>query len=142
VSGLVEDARSSGARVLVGGDPDEDAPGNFYPVTLVADIDNDNPLVAKEQFGPALPIIKYTDLEQAIEWANGLDVGLGSSVWSSNRERALEVAHRLQAGTTWINQHGTIDPRVPFGGIKESGKGLEFGVEGLKHMALPKVISG
>ena len=142
VARLVEAARSSGARILIGGNPDDRAPGNFYPVTLVADIDNDNPLVAEEQFGPVLPIVKYTDLDQAIEWANGLDVGLGSSVWSSSRERALKVAHRLEAGTTWINQHGTLDPRVPFGGIKESGEGLEFGVEGLKQMALPKVISG
>lgn len=142
VSNLVESARSAGARILTGGNPDEDAPGNFYPVTLVADIDNDNPLVAEEQFGPALPIVKYTDLDQAIKWANGLDVGLGSSVWSANRERALEVARKLEAGTTWINQHGSLDPRIPFGGIKESGQGLEFGAEGLKQMALPKVISG
>ncbi|MCT2006423.1 aldehyde dehydrogenase family protein [Micrococcus lylae] len=141
VAKLVQAAKDSGARVLIGGDPDESAPGHFYPTTLVADISNDNPLVAEEQFGPALPIIRYSDLEQAIEWANGLDVGLGSSVWSSDVERAKEVAARLQAGTTWINKHGAIDPRVPFGGVKQSGFGLEFGVEGLKHMAVPKVIS-
>ena len=52
------------------------------------------------------------------------------------------VARKLEAGTTWINQHGSLDPRIPFGGIKESGQGLEFGAEGLKQMALPKVISG
>ena len=62
-------------------------------------------------------------------------------MWSSDVERAKEVAARLQAGTTWINKHGAIDPRVPFGGVKQSGFGLEFGVEGLKHMAVPKVIS-
>ncbi|PXA75557.1 aldehyde dehydrogenase, partial [Auritidibacter sp. NML120779] len=83
--------------------------------------------------------IRYTDLDQAIAWANELNVGLGSSVWSSDRQRALTVADRLQAGTTWINQHGAIDPRVPFGGIKKSGFGLEFGLEGLKHVAVPKV---
>ena len=141
VAKLVQAAKDGGGRVLVGGDPDESAPGHFYPTTLVADIDNDNPLVAEEQFGPALPIIRYSDLDQAIEWANGLDVGLGSSVWSSDVERAKEVAARLQAATTWINKHGAIDPRVPFGGVKQSGFGLEFGVEGLKHMAVPKVIS-
>lgn len=141
VAGLVEEAKKAGARVLIGGDPDENQKGFFYPTTLVADIDNDNPLVAKEQFGPALPIIKYTDLDQAIEWANGLEVGLGSSVWSSNQDRALEVASKIHAGTTWINKHGNIDPRVPFGGIKHSGIGLEFGVEGLKHMANHKVVS-
>ncbi|WP_431860107.1 aldehyde dehydrogenase family protein [Micrococcus terreus] len=141
VDRLVRAAKDGGGRVLVGGDPDPDQDGYFYPSTLVADLDNDNPLVAEEQFGPALPIIRYTDLDQAIEWANGLEVGLGSSVWGTDLDAAAEVAARLQAGTTWINKHGAIDPRVPFGGVKQSGFGLEFGVEGLKQMALPKVIS-
>lgn len=141
VKDLVEKAKASGARVVVGGEPDDDQPGFFYPTTLIADIDNDNPLVREEQFGPALPIIKYSTIEQAIEMANDSEYGLGSSVWSSNRERALEVAAKLQAGTTWINKHGAIDPRVPFGGAKQSGYGLEFGVEGLKHVAQPKVVT-
>ena len=142
VDKLVNAAKDSGARVLLGGDPDYDAPGYFYPTTLVADIDPDNPLVVEEQFGPALPIIKYTDLDWAIEQANKLDVGLGSSVWSSNRERALDVAAQLEAGTTWINSHGAVDPRVPFGGIKSSGYGVEFGTEGLKGLAYPQIING
>ncbi|MDI3330183.1 MAG: aldehyde dehydrogenase family protein [Micrococcus sp.] len=141
VSSLVEEARAGGARILTGGDPDEDQPGYFYPVTLVADIDNDNPLVAQEQFGPALPIVKYTDLDQVIDWANGLEVGLGSSVWGTDLDEARAVAARLEAGTTWINKHGAVDPRVPFGGVKKSGYGLEFGLEGLKSVALPKVTS-
>ncbi|MEJ5997839.1 aldehyde dehydrogenase family protein [Corynebacterium sp. H130] len=142
VDGLVKKAVESGARVLTGANPDYDAPGYFYPATLVADIDPQNPLVTEEQFGPALPIIKYTDLDWAIEQANSLDVGLGSSVWSSNRERALEVATKLEAGTTWINAHGAVDPRVPFGGIKSSGYGVEFGTEGLKGLAYPHIING
>ncbi|WP_431521181.1 aldehyde dehydrogenase family protein [Citricoccus muralis] len=141
VARLVDAARDSGATILTGGNPDASGAGYFYPTTLVSDIDNANPLVAEEQFGPALPIIRYSDLDQAIEWANGLDVGLGSSVWSDDLDAAKQVAARLQAGTTWINKHGAIDPRVPFGGMKESGFGLEFGVEGLKHMGLPKVTS-
>ncbi|WP_244080923.1 aldehyde dehydrogenase family protein [Corynebacterium striatum] len=142
VDKLVNAAKDSGARVLLGGDPDYDAPGYFYPTTLVADIDPDNALVVEEQFGPALPIVKYTDLDWAIEQANKLDVGLGSSVWSSNRERALDVAAQLEAGTTWINSHGAVDPRVPFGGIKSSGYGVEFGTEGLKGLAYPQIING
>lgn len=142
VDKLINAAKDSGARVLLGGDPDYDAPGYFYPTTLVADIDPDNALVVEEQFGPALPIVKYTDLDWAIEQANKLDVGLGSSVWSSNRERALEVAAQLEAGTTWINSHGAVDPRVPFGGIKSSGYGVEFGTEGLKGLAYPQIING
>jgi phenylacetaldehyde dehydrogenase len=141
VASLVQKARDAGARIVTGGDPDESQPGYFYPITLVADINNDNPLVTEEQFGPALPIIKYTDLEQAIAWANGLDVGLGSSVWSADTEQALQVAARLEAGSTWINKHGTVDPRAPFGGAKMSGYGLEFGVEGLKQLGQPQMIS-
>jgi hypothetical protein len=142
VDRLVKEAKDAGARVLIGGNPDYDQPGYFYPTTLVADIAADNPLVVEEQFGPALPIIKYTDLNEAIAHANSLNVGLGSSVWSANRERALEVASQLEAGTTWINSHGGVDPRVPFGGIKASGYGVEFGTEGLKGLAYPHVING
>ncbi len=139
VAGLVEDARAAGARVLIGSDPAPEQPGYFYPTTLVADIDN--PLVAREQLGPALPIVEYTDVEQAIAWANGLEVGLGSSVWGTDLDQARAVAARLEAGTTWINKHGAVDPRVPFGGVKQSGFGLEFGIEGLKAVAQPKVTS-
>ena len=141
VARLVQAAKDGGARVLVGGDPVAEQPGYFYPTTLVADIDNDNPLVAEEQFGPVLPIIKYTDLDQAIEWANGLEVGLGSSVWGTDLDACRSVAARLEAGTTWINKHGAVDPRIPFGGVKKSGFGLEFGLEGLKQVSVPHVIS-
>jgi acyl-CoA reductase-like NAD-dependent aldehyde dehydrogenase len=142
VAKLVQAAKDSGARVLTGGNPDEGQAGYFYPATLVADIDNDNPLVAEEQFGPALPIIKYSTVDEAVAMANGLKVGLGASVWSSDPAKAREVAARIEAGTVWINKHGAIDPRVPFGGAKQSGYGLEFGVEGLKQLGSPQVIAG
>ena len=95
----------------------------------------------EEQFGPALPIIRYSEVEDAIASANRLDVGLGASVWSSDAAAARQVAERLQAGTVWINSHGGVHPMVPFGGTKTSGYGLEFGVEGLKAVAVPQVIS-
>jgi len=142
VANLVEAARDSGARILIGGNPETDQPGYFYPTTLVAGIDNDNPLVAEEQFGPALPIIKYSSVDEAVALANGLDVGLGASVWSADLPAAREVAARIQAGTVWINKHGAVDPRIPFGGAKQSGYGLEFGVEGLKALGVPQVING
>lgn len=142
VADLVQAAVDSGAKVLLGADPQPDAPGYFYPTTLIGDIDPQNRLVTEEQFGPALPIIKVKDVEEAIELANALDVGLGASVWSSDRVKATEVAARLQAGTVWINSHGTIDPRVPFGGAKQSGYGLEFGLDGLKALAQPQIING
>jgi phenylacetaldehyde dehydrogenase len=142
VDRLVESAKASGARVLLGGDPDRDQPGHFYPTTLIADIHDGAPLVDEEQFGPALPIIRYRDLDEVIEKANGVDVGLGASVWSSDREQARAVAARIDAGTVWINSHGAVHPMVPFGGAKQSGYGLEFGVEGLKALGVPQVING
>ncbi|MFD5600089.1 aldehyde dehydrogenase family protein [Leucobacter sp. NPDC058333] len=142
VDRLVESAKASGARVVLGGEPDREAVGNFYPTTLIADIDPHNDLVLEEQFGPALPIIRYSDLDEVVKLANELEFGLGSSVWSSDRARALEVAARLQAGTTWINSHGGLHPMIPFGGAKQSGYGREFGVAGLKAVAEPHVISG
>jgi acyl-CoA reductase-like NAD-dependent aldehyde dehydrogenase len=142
VSRLVDAARESGAKILLGGDPDPEAPGYFYPTTIVADVDDDNPLVAEEQFGPALPIVRYDDLDTVVEQANALDVGLGASVWSSDREAARSVAARLEAGTVWINAHGGVHPMIPFGGVKKSGYGLEFGTEGLKAAAVPQVING
>jgi len=140
VAALVDSAREEGATIVCGGVL-PDGPGNFYPLTLVTDIRDGARLVDEEQFGPVLPIIRYSDLEQAIANANRLDVGLGASVWSSDTQRAAEVAIRLQAGTVWVNQHGMVHPMVPFGGNKRSGWGLEFGQEGLKGVTQPQVIS-
>lgn len=142
VDRLVEDAKTRGARIVLGGEPDRTQPGYFYPTTLVADIDNDAPLVQHEQFGPALPIVRYCDLDEVIALANAVDVGLGASVWSADRVQARKVATQLQAGTVWINSHGRVDPRIPFGGIKQSGYGLEFTAEGLKSVAVPQVLNG
>jgi len=141
VSGLVEDAKKRGGRVVTGGSPATELGELFYPITLVADLHDGDPLVDEEQFGPALPIIKYSDVEDAIASANGLEAGLGASVWSSDAAAARAVALRLQAGTVWINKHGVIHPMMPFGGVKGSGYGLEFGVEGLKALGVPQVIS-
>ena len=140
VSRLVETARKGGATIVCGGRP-TGGPGHFYPVTLVTNVRDGDPLVDEEQFGPVLPIIKYKDVDEAVASANRLDVGLGASVWSSDAEKARAVAQRIQAGTVWINQHGMIHPMVPFGGVKSSGWGVEFGLEGLKGMTRTQVIS-
>ncbi|SJN28158.1 Aldehyde dehydrogenase [Microbacterium esteraromaticum] len=142
VDRLVEAAKADGGRVVLGGEPDRDAAGNFYPTTLIADLPADNALVVEEQFGPALPIVRYSDIDEAVAMANSLDVGLGASVWSGDRDRARDVAARLEAGTVWINSHGGVHPLIPFGGVKKSGYGLEFGVDGLKSLAVPQVING
>ena len=98
-------------------------------------------LVDAEQFGPVLPSIKYRNVDDAVASANRLDAGLGASVWSSDLEEARRVADRIEAGTVWINQHGMVHPMVPFGGIKGSGYGVEFGIDGLKSVTQPRVIS-
>jgi acyl-CoA reductase-like NAD-dependent aldehyde dehydrogenase len=140
VVSLVESAKKAGANIVCGGAP-KGGPGYFYPLTLVTGLKDGDRLVDEEQFGPVLPIIKYSNVEDAITSANRLDAGLGASVWSFDIEKAKQVAGRIQAGTVWINQHGMIHPMVPFGGAKGSGYGVEFGLEGLKSVTRPQVIS-
>jgi acyl-CoA reductase-like NAD-dependent aldehyde dehydrogenase len=142
VSRLVEDAKGRGARVVTGGEAAPELGELFYRPTIVADIDNDAALVQEEQFGPALPVIRYGDVDEAFAFANSVDVGLGASVWASDPEAAREAATRMESGTVWINSHGGLHPMVPFGGVKSSGYGLEFGVEGLKSVAVTQVVSG
>ena len=141
VRDLVDDARERGARVVVGGEAAPELGPLFYRTTVVADIEDGARLVDEEQFGPAIPVIRYSDVDDAIRRANASTQGLGASVWSADVDTAVEVAKRLQAGTVWINQHGALNPVVPFGGTKASGYGQEFGVAGLKAVAAPKVIS-
>ena len=92
---------------------------------------NDARLVQEEQFGPALPVIEYNDVDQALQWANANESGLGGSVWASDSAEAEAMAAQLESGVAWVNCHARIDPHTPFGGWKMSGVGLEFGLEGL-----------
>jgi acyl-CoA reductase-like NAD-dependent aldehyde dehydrogenase len=133
VKRLVVQAKETGARILCGGEP-LDGEGFFYKPTVILDVDDSDPVVKQEQFGPLIPLIKYSDIDEVIAKANHLDFGLGSSVWSNNIEKAFEIAHQLEAGTTWINDHGSIQPNAPFGGIKHSGMGVEFGLHGLLEL--------
>lgn len=140
VSRLVDDARQRGARIVTGGEPATKLGPRFYRATIVADIDDDAPLVAEEQFGPVLPVLRYSDVDDAIARANSSEQGLGASLWGDPDE-AFTLAGRIESGTVWINQHGTLNPVVPFGGTKASGYGLEFGSHGLKAVGAPKVIT-
>lgn len=139
VRDLIADARAGRCDIREFGEtPNE---GYFLPLTLVGDIEDGQRLVDEEQFGPALPIIRYRDLDEAIASANRLPAALGASVWTDDPANATETANRLEAGTIWINQHGAIHPMVPFGGNKASGYGCEFGLEGLKGVTQARVIS-
>lgn len=137
---LLEDAKNSGARILCGGEV-PDTPGYFVPYTLIADVSDGTRVVDEEQFGPLLPIIRYSDIEDAIDRANGLETGLGGSVWSADEARAAEVASRLECGTAWVNSHGGIAPNIPFGGVKCSGIGVEFAEEGLVEYTTIQVVN-
>ena len=135
---LVEAAKSAGGRVLLGGE--KNGGSLFFPLTLIADLDNGNPLVDEEQFGPVLPIIRYTDIDEVVARANDNPNGLGGSVWSKDIGRAKGIALTLESGTAWINKHGAIQPNAPFGGVKGSGFGVEFGEEGLFENTSMQVI--
>ena len=94
----------------------------------------------EEQFGPALPVIRYSDVEEAIAAANDSPNGLGGSVWSADIDAAKAVAKRMECGSVWINKHGAIQPNAPFGGVKQSGFGVQFAEEGLKENTSVQVI--
>lgn len=132
VQELAEDARARGARILSGGHAREGA-GYFFEPTVVADVTDGVRLVDEEQFGPILPVIKYSDIDDAIRRANASPNGLGGSIWSNDTKKATELAMRLECGTAWVNEHGAIQPNAPFGGIKQSGIGVEFGQHGLEE---------
>lgn len=132
VEGLADSARADGGRFLAGGQR-MDREGYFFEPTIVADLTDGSRLVDEEPFGPILPIIKYSDIDEVIERANRNDRGLGGSVWSSDPVKAAELAQRLECGTAWVNDHGAIQPDAPFGGIKQSGIGVEFGLYGLEE---------
>jgi len=132
VTRLAEDARATGGHFLSGGKAREGR-GYFFEPTIVAGLTNGARLVDEEQFGPILPVIRYDDVEEAIRLANDNPNGLGGSVWSSDIVRATAIGQRLECGTVWINEHGAIQPDAPFGGVKQSGIGVEFGKQGLEE---------
>jgi acyl-CoA reductase-like NAD-dependent aldehyde dehydrogenase len=140
VSELVDEARARGARIVTGGVRPK-GPGYFYPLTVIADVTDDMGIVKDEQFGPAIPIIKYHTIEEALQRANALDVGLGGSVWGNDPEEAARYAQQLECGTAWVNQHAVLHPMAPMGGVKMSGIGLEFNVDGLREYTTVQVLS-
>jgi acyl-CoA reductase-like NAD-dependent aldehyde dehydrogenase len=132
---LVEDARSRGAEIRTLGamDPTADPSGFFHLPTLVLAPPDGARIIGEEQFGPALPIMPYDDVDRVIESTNAEWAGLCSSVWTSDPARAADVARRLRTGTTWVNNANAVtqDDRVPFGGFRQSGVGRELGTDGL-----------
>ena len=140
VADLVEDARSRGGRVAAGGAALARS-GYFYPPTIVGDVGEGVRLVDEEQFGTALPILKYSRLEDAIEQANRTHYGLGGSIWTGNLTRGMELVQELECGTGWVNHHMDITPYAPFGGCKWSGLGYENGRWGYDEFTEMQVVN-
>jgi acyl-CoA reductase-like NAD-dependent aldehyde dehydrogenase len=139
VKELIESARQDGNIVAGGEVPDQS--GYFIRPTIVRDVTEGSRIVDEEQFGPVLPVIRFSDESDAIARANNSDYGLGGSVWSSDLDRAYDVANQMNTGTVWINKHAELDPGIPFGGSKQSGLGNELGMEGLKEFTQLKMIN-
>jgi acyl-CoA reductase-like NAD-dependent aldehyde dehydrogenase len=139
VKAFLEDAKKNG-NIVAGGEV-IDRPGFFIRPTIVRDISEGSRLVDEEQFGPVLPVLKYASTDEVIKRANATTYGLGASVWSSDTDRAHDVAAQLEAGTVWINTHLDMAPHIPFGGAKNSGLGVEFGEEGLAEFTQLQVIN-
>ncbi len=132
VAGQVQRTLAVGGTLTAGGGPPEHpdlADGFFYMPTVVVDAPHDAPMAIEEVFGPALPIWRVSDLEEAIERANASQFGLGSSVWTRDLNRARQAAERIEAGYTWINSRTKVYDELPFGGWKSSGYGKEHGQE-------------
>jgi acyl-CoA reductase-like NAD-dependent aldehyde dehydrogenase len=137
--GYLRVARETGRILAQGAVPD--GPGYFVPPTLLTDIADDNSLISEETFGPIRTILRYSDVDDAVHRVNSTRYGLGNSVWGSDIQRATQIAGRLESGTAWVNQHFALQPDVPFGGRKESGLGVEFGVDGLNAFTDIQVIN-
>lgn len=140
---MVADAVERGGKVVAGGkrpEGDEYANGNFYLPTVIENVPEDALMVREECFGPALPVFRVSDLEDAITKANSSKYGLGSSIWTRDIGKAREAAERIEAGYTWVNNLHVAYDEMPFGGFKMSGYGKEHGVEALNYYLEEKSI--
>lgn len=138
---LMDDTRARDATIKSGGTT-LDGPGYFYRPTIVTNIEDDAALVTEEQFGPVLPVLRFSDIEDAIARANRTSFGLGGSLWGEDDAMLREQAAKLNCGTVWLNQHGALDPAVPFSGRRDSGNGIENGWRGIMSMTNAKSYFG
>jgi acyl-CoA reductase-like NAD-dependent aldehyde dehydrogenase len=130
ISELVAEALADGATAVTGGGP-LDGEGFWFEPTIIRGARDEQRLVAHEQFGPALPILSYDTIDEALERANSTMYGLCGSVWGTDLDRAAEISQRLECGVAYVNSHGVHRPSAPVAGIKWSGVGAEHGMEGL-----------
>jgi aldehyde dehydrogenase (NAD+) len=138
---LIEDAKDNGYKFLTGGDKDPSGTGYYVPITILDNPPEDARIVAEEQFGPVMPLMKFSTEDEVIERANNSEYGLAGAVWTADTEKGQEIAERMETGTVWINEFMHLSPFAPFGGHKQSGFGAEYGKEGLKEFTYAQVIT-
>jgi aldehyde dehydrogenase (NAD+) len=138
---LIEDAKDKGYKFLLGGDEDPSGTGYFVPLTILDNPPEDARIVAEEQFGPVMPLMKFSTEDEVIAKANNSEYGLAGAVWTANPDKGVEIAEQLETGTVWVNEFLHLSPFAPFGGHKQSGFGAEYGKEGLKEFTYPQVIT-
>ncbi|WP_445627084.1 NAD-dependent succinate-semialdehyde dehydrogenase [Nostoc sp. DSM 114167] len=136
----VQRAISSGGKVLTGGHPLSDRPGNFYPPTIIIDIPTDTPIAKEEFFGPVALLFRVPDIDAAIKLANDSPFGLGASAWTTNKQESDRLVEEIEAGSVFINSMVKSDPRLPFGGIKRSGYGRELSIQGIHEFVNVKTV--
>ena len=138
---LIQDAKDNGYSFLTGGDTDPSGTGYYVPITILDNPPEDARIVAEEQFGPVMPLMKFSSVDEAIARANASQYGLAGAIWSKDTDAAVEIAEQLETGTVWINEFMHLSPLAPFGGHKQSGFGAEYGIDGLKEFTYPQVIT-
>ena len=138
---LIQDAKDNGYKFLTGGDKDPSGTGYYVPITILDNPPEDARIVAEEQFGPVMPLMKFGSVDEVIERANNSEYGLAGAVWTKDTDKGIEIAEQLETGTVWINEFMQLSPFAPFGGHKQSGFGAEYGIDGLKEFTYPQVIT-
>ena len=136
---FLADARANG-NIIAGGTT-LNRPGYFIRPTIVRDIPETSRIVAEEQFGPILPVLSYTDVNEVVATVNQSEFGLAGTVWGKDVNRAMEIAAQVDSGTIWVNQHLAIDAAIPFRGAKQSGLGAELGEAGLLEYTQARVVN-
>jgi aldehyde dehydrogenase (NAD+) len=140
VKGILERARAQGVTFACGGGPAEGMGGYFIAPTIAVGVSPEMEIAKEEIFGPVLSVLTFEDEEDAIKIANDTAYGLAAGVWTSSVQRGHRVAHKIKAGTVWINAYRVVSPSVPFGGFKQSGLGRENGIDAIKEYTQNKSV--